>query len=256
MPVQGLYGCMIIDDEAIVRNDLKTLINWEEAGFTIVGEASNGKSAISLFHEIHPELVIVDIKMPIMGGLEMIKALSADVSDDVVFFLLTAYEDFDFARTAIDLNVTKYMLKHELNEKSLLAVLSSVRKSIDERRLASRIARKHRGDDCRVLSNKIAEVIQYIHENFAHDISLSDVSQFFSMSELYLGQLFKKETGVYFKQYLTAFRMTRAKELLLSGQFKVYEVCELVGLQNVQYFTNVFKRYTGISPGKYSREGD
>lgn len=251
-----LYKCIIVDDEAIVRNDLKTLINWEEAGFTIAGEASNGKDGIVLFYNLCPDLVIADIKMPIMNGLEMIKILLDAASEGIVFLLLTAYEDFDFAREAIDLNVNKYLLKHELNERSLLHVLSSAKIRIEEGRQASRVRRRKEENSYRKVSNKISEAIQYIHENFSRDISLADIASHLSMSELYIGQLFKKETGVYFKNYLTAYRIERAKEILLTGQFKVYEVCELVGYQNVQYFTNVFKRYTGSNPGEYSRGGD
>ena len=196
VPEGGLHKCIIVDDEAIVRNDLKRLIDWEAAGFTIVGEASNGKDGIALFYSLQPELVITDIKMPIMDGLEMVKTLSESTGGSVVFFIFTAFEDFGFAKAAIDFNVNKYLLKYELNGKAMLSVLSSAKAQIEEHKQARKIRRKQESDMiCGAVSNKIAMAIQYIHENFAHDISLTDVSSRLSMSELYFGQLFKKETG-------------------------------------------------------------
>lgn len=71
------------------------------------------------------------------------------------------------------------------------------------------------------------------------------------MNAVYLGQLFKKEMLIPFKQYLTEIRIEKAKELLRSGEYKVYQVSGMVGYQTTQYFSTVFKKVTGVSPAEY-----
>lgn len=101
---------MIIDDEDYIREGLKKIIDWNRYGFYICGEASNGLRGLTQVRELNPDLVIVDIKMPMMDGLEMVKNLRIDdVSCE--FIVLSAYSDFKYAQTAIELGIDSYVLK-------------------------------------------------------------------------------------------------------------------------------------------------
>lgn len=116
---------MIVDDEDIVIDDLKNLIEWEKYGFKIVTVATNGFTALNLFEKYNPELMIVDIKMPGMNGLDFCRhVLSRNVP--VKILLLTAYKDFEFAKEAISIGISNYLLKHEIDEKTLLSELQKV----------------------------------------------------------------------------------------------------------------------------------
>jgi len=126
---------LIADDELVVRIGLKTTIDWEANGFTIVGEAINGKDAVELFHKLKPDILVTDIKMPIMDGLEVIQQLK---SEHCLFkaLILSHYDDFDFARKAINLGASDYILKTELTEQKLLTSLSRLSEQLaDERQL-------------------------------------------------------------------------------------------------------------------------
>lgn len=101
---------MIIDDEDYIREGLKKIIDWNRYGFYICGEASNGLRGLTQVRELNPDLVIVDIRMPMMDGLEMVKNLRIDgVSCE--FIVLSAYSDFKYAQTAMELGIDSYVLK-------------------------------------------------------------------------------------------------------------------------------------------------
>lgn len=105
-----MLKAMIIDDEDYIREGLKKIIDWNGYGFYICGEASNGFRGVTQIRELNPDLVIVDVKMPIMDGLEMIRNLRIE---DVLceFIVLSAHTDFKYAQTAIELGVDSYVLK-------------------------------------------------------------------------------------------------------------------------------------------------
>ncbi|NLM75867.1 MAG: response regulator [Clostridiaceae bacterium] len=73
-----MYKILIVDDEVLARVGITALISWEEHGFTIVGEAENGKKALEMARKYQPDIIITDIRMPVMDGIELIKALKSD----------------------------------------------------------------------------------------------------------------------------------------------------------------------------------
>lgn len=100
---------------------------------------------------------------------------------------------------------------------------------------------------------EIAKAVQYIHERYRESVRLKDVANHVHISDTYLSSMFKKETGEYFTDYLNAYRIGKAKELLRSGGHTVNEVSELVGYASLSYFSRVFKQLEGISPAEFKR---
>lgn len=121
---------MLIDDEVLALDYLKNLIPWEEHGYRIVGCMTCGKSAINLFRQEKPEIVISDIRMAGMDGLELARRLR-EYNSDVIIILLSAYKDFTYAQQGIRYGVSDYLVKHELNEEVLLKELGQVRERLD-----------------------------------------------------------------------------------------------------------------------------
>jgi len=105
-----MYKVLIVDDEPIVREGLKTIIDWEKYGFYVCAEASNGLEGIQIIEKLNPHLVLVDIKMPEVCGLKMISIIQ-DRSLNVKFIILTGYSDFEYAQKAINYGVVAYLLK-------------------------------------------------------------------------------------------------------------------------------------------------
>lgn len=120
-----MYNILIVDDEFLVRLGLKTTIDWEAHGYKVVGEASNGKEALEMVQLLSPDIVLVDIKMPLIDGLQFITE-AKKIDQSISFIILSNYESFQYAQQAISLGVSQYLLKSEINADTLLATLESV----------------------------------------------------------------------------------------------------------------------------------
>lgn len=235
---------MIVDDEMIVREDIKTILDWKQYHYQIVSEAGNGKQACKLFQQAPVDIVIADIEMPIMNGLDMASQI-LKLDPHVKFIFLTAYSDFDFLRTAMKMGIHSYILKHEVEEKILLQELDKLKNEINRplEVMEDKEESKRPEDRLEMLKN-------YIDRNLEKDISLEMLADLFQLSESYMSRLFKLQMGLTFKAYLKQVRMEKAKELLVSGNNKISDIARKTGYSSVQYFYLVFKQYYGFTPSE------
>lgn len=127
--MEKLLSVMIVDDERFVIEELCTMINWEACGFQVIATAFNGRQGLKKFRELHPSLILADIRMPFMDGIEMIRQIREE-DDTVNIVLLTAYEDFSYAKSAISLGITEYIIKSSITPDSLRELLENIRVSI------------------------------------------------------------------------------------------------------------------------------
>lgn len=137
-----MVNVMLVDDEVLALDYLKNLIDWEAHGYHVAGCASSGKRALELYEKTMPEIVISDIRMPVMDGLELTRHLK-EKNREVLVVLLSAYGDFEYAKKGIEYGVSNYLLKHELSEELLLAELRRVKKQFLERDRSRKICRKY-----------------------------------------------------------------------------------------------------------------
>ena len=100
----------------------------------------------------------------------------------------------------------------------------------------------------------IEESKEYIARHFEQDITLNDISERFFINHYYFSQLFKKRTGVTYQKYLTGIRIARAKKLLEETDLKLFEISEMVGYSDVNYFRRVFEKYEGVKPNEYRKQ--
>lgn len=117
---------LIVDDEPFIRQGLKILINWEQYGFEIVGEAANGIEAIKELEEKEVDIVIADIKMPEMNGIELIEYVRKNMRNEIKFIVLSGFYEFEYAKKAIKYNVTDYILK-PIQRDELIKVLMALK---------------------------------------------------------------------------------------------------------------------------------
>ena len=115
---------MIVDDEYLVRVGLRETIDWASIGFEVVAEATNGKEALEKIHQLHPDIVISDVKMPIMDGVQLVAALQDDHFDGKVL-ILSGYNDFDYAKTSFENGLFRYLLKPLDNAELIAAVVEA-----------------------------------------------------------------------------------------------------------------------------------
>ncbi|MBW5445156.1 response regulator [Cohnella sp. CFH 77786] len=125
-----MYKVLVVDDEPAIRQGLLKIVDWDALGFRVVGDVSNGRKAVALHQELSPELIVIDIRMPVMDGLEAIREIRK-TDGDCQFLILSGYADFDYAKQAIAMNVSGYVLK-PIDEEELKKELLRIRSSLDQ----------------------------------------------------------------------------------------------------------------------------
>lgn len=242
---------VIVEDEELVRRGIVLAVDWNGMDCVVVGDAANGEDGVAAVLRHKPDLVITDIKMPRMDGIEMIAALR-EQGCQCHFIILTAYGDFQYAQSAIKLGVRDYLVK-PFEDSELEAAVAKVRKTLDSRETEGQ-PQLHRFLSATEKGSKskyVAEAIGYMRDHYAEDITVNTVAEFLGLSEGHLSRLFKKETDYTFMSYLTDYRIHMAMELLRDCRYKIYEVAALVGYTDTAYFSTLFKKQVGVAPSEY-----
>lgn len=125
-----LYRIILVDDEEEVRKSIIKKIDWEQAGFEVVGDAENGEDALEKIELLEPDVVLTDIKMPYMDGLTLTERIRTKYPSMKVL-IFSGFDDFEYAKRAIKLNVTEYILK-PVNVEELTAILMRIKGNLDE----------------------------------------------------------------------------------------------------------------------------
>lgn len=128
-----MYKVLIVDDERLIRDGLRTLIDWEATGFVVADAAADGQDALDKLAGLEPDLVIADIRMPGMSGLELMQRAQNGRPRPPRFVFLSGYADFEYAREALRLKAEGYLLK-PVDEEELIGYLDKVRLALDEER--------------------------------------------------------------------------------------------------------------------------
>lgn len=136
-----MFKLLIVDDEPLVQVGVKSMLNWGNYEIEVIGSASNGKQALDIIESNLPDIVITDIKMPIMDGLELTKYCIKNFENPPVFIILTSYEEFEYAKQAIKYNVIDYLIKLELDadilQESIKKALIQIKKKHEEKGISS-----------------------------------------------------------------------------------------------------------------------
>ena len=242
---------LLVDDEVMIREGFKQLFDWQAHDCEVVGEAGDGMEALTQIDTLRPDIVIMDINIPIMNGLKVIQ-LSHIKHPNTAFVIVSGYDDFSYCREALRLQITDYILK-PVNYEEFGTCIDNLKISLFERRVSS-AAEPEKQEE-----RAITGITRYLQKHLAEEISLSVLAEQFHLNPQYISQLFKSEIGVNFLVYLTNIRMEKAKKLLLSTALSIAEVAEQSGYGEYRVFTKVFKKSEGITPSQYRRdflEGD
>lgn len=128
-----MFSILIVDDDTVFRTRMKSIIDWEKAGYTIIAEARNGKEAIEKIEAFEPDIVITDISMPIINGVELIDYVTK-FKEDTSIIALSGYNDFHYVRSSLLSGAEDYLLKNQLNTNKLLNVLDSAANKLSSRK--------------------------------------------------------------------------------------------------------------------------
>lgn len=252
---------LIVEDEDIIRKGLVHTIDWLSMDCMVVGDADNGLDGLKLIETHKPDLVITDIKMPVMDGIEMLeKGLR---NNSFYSIILTSYSEFEYAKQAISLKVFEYLLKPIDNEK-LADIIGRINKDSMKKKVLNNLMGKAKSLDEQklvdldifILSDGehnyyVDEALKRIKQDYSQRISIESISNELCVSTSYLSRKFRDITDQTFLDVLNKYRVQKAIELLNEGKYRVYEVSELTGFSEYKHFCNVFKKYTGSTPTEF-----
>lgn len=253
---------VVVEDSILLRKGLILTTEWDKVGCEVVGEAENGLDGVETILRLSPDIVIADIKMPGLDGIQMIKELKGKT--DALFIIMSGYSEFEYARNALKLGVVDYLMK-PIEDRELINTIKSACETIRKRKNISKIQdRIDKMDDSRIMLFKeyligsdstkttyVDEAVSYICQNFKKDINVRDISNKLLISESHLSRIFKDETGYTIGDYLTNYRIKQACKLLLDPSVKIYEIADKIGYKDQRYFSVIFKKLVGVTPTEF-----
>ncbi len=253
-----MYRVLIVEDEDIIRKGIAYTMDWMGMGCTIAGEACNGKEGLDKIKELEPDIVLADIMMPVMDGIEMIREAKKRGIGDFKSIILTSYADFEYAKAAIDLDVSAYLMK-PASEDELKKDVEKIIAELEKEYRFKEFSKKQRSfediDIVYIKQDKDNDYVKYVleatKEHYAEKISIEQFSEKLGVSGSYLSRKFKEATGTSYLDFLNKYRVQQAIRLLETGKYKVYEVSDMTGFSDYKHFSTVFKRYTEVAPSEF-----
>lgn len=243
-----MYQLLIADDEPLVADSLAKYVKWNDIGYQTAAVVYSVEEGIKVLKEKKIDIILTDIIMGEKTGLQFLEE-ALEIQPEAKGVIISGHEDFQFAKTAIRLGVYDYLVKPvDLDE--LVEVFSRIQGQISREQgdVQSKQQEEQEEHPEGMIVNKVKE---YISIHFSENISLNSLAELVYVHPTYLSILFKKKTGKNFKDYLTAVRILKAKELLQDVSLRVSDVGNMVGYDGPKHFSKVFKEVTGMTPKDY-----
>lgn len=238
-----LLDLVIVDDEAFMRENLRDLFPWEEMGYQIVADFSNGREALDFLHRTPVHVVLTDIQMPGMNGIELLQRLRRDKLPCQVIFL-SAYSDFEYARQGIQYGAFDYLTKpvryQELAElfSRVYALLAESPQKFPEFSSEERI---------------LASASDYIRQNNSN-VSLEACAAWIGYESTCLSALLRQRFQMNFVEFVNREKMLWAGELLHDIRLNISEVADTIGYANAKNFSRAFHNYYHMTPMQYRKQ--
>lgn len=235
-----MYKILTIDDEQPVHLAIRSLVDWRAINAGEPYSAYNGREGLECMERLQPDIVFVDMNMPLMDGKDFL-AIASRNHPYSQYIVISGYDDFQYAQAAIRHNVVDYLLKpidHEELDRALKKAMARLpeRESTLEERTPTEV---------------IAAVKDYIDRNYQRDIRIDELSERFFFSREYLSKLFRNLYGSPIYEYVLQARMDKAREYLLNPRLQVQDIAEKLGYNNANYFGKAFKHRYGITPSEF-----
>lgn len=236
---------LIADDEDTIRNGIAKYVQLHTDRFDKIYLASSGEEAIDIIFRDKPDIMILDMQMPIRDGIEVMReAESAGVLPYTL--VLSGYDEFRYCQQALRLGAKDYLLKPVRSSDILKMLLDAADElfGADVPQVDSEADEKNR---------LVEKAREYIVEHYFEKISLTDVADKIGVTPGYLSTLFQKQLDKGFVDYLNEVRIDRACTYLQQNYLKTYEIAYRVGFNDEKYFSKVFKKIMGCSPAAYRK---
>jgi len=238
-----VFNLLIVDDDKLIIEDIISLIKWETVFCLNPDSAKDGEEAVKKMREKEYDIVITDISMPKINGVDLIREAKKE-GRKAEFIIISNFDDFIYVKEAMKLGALEYLLKYQINEDNLK----------DEVLKAVKIIRKKRNiQETPSYRREIQKAIDYMMINYAEDIRLETLSELCELSPNYLSKIFKDETGSNYIDFLRKIRIEEAKKMLRETTLRANEIALSIGLDDYRYFSRIFKEETGMTCKEYRK---
>ena len=240
-----MYSLIIIDDEPKIADGMAQLFPWNNIGFEVVRVFTSAVEALDFLNQNPVDVVLSDIQMPDMTGLELCQRLLGREKTKVVLF--SSYQNYEYFRSAIQMGVADYLLK-PLTYQALTETFAKLKEKLDESNPSAS------EQPVGYYEGLIQQVEDYLRGHI-QDATLTRCAKRVALSPSYLSRIYKEYSGKNFADRLLELRMERACELLGNPDYRAYDVAYDVGYDSPNNFSRAFKAYTGWTPSEYRRRG-
>lgn len=240
---------VVAEDEERMRDYLARKAVELDPNLECVGAAADGEEAIEQMERYLPDLLITDIKMPLLGGLELVARIRR-INPDLRILIVSGYSEFEYARRAIELGVDDYILK-PIDIGKLREVLHRIRIRVEAS--AGQVDAEFGLDRIGAPESELVKTVEvYLQETYRQPYSLERIAESFGCKPAYLLRLYRKVTGSTPTQDVIRLRVERAKRLLLGHpDLEIKQVAAAVGYEDALYFSRLFKKETGYNPSAF-----
>lgn len=252
-----MYRLIVVDDDVDAVNNIAKDFPWEQSGFTLVGSFQDGESALAWLKTHMVDLILCDIKMARMNGIELARQMQqAHRKEKLVF--ISGFKDFDYAQKALEYGVFRYCIK-PVTFREMQKTIAAIRETIERERgvhLPADSAHSGEANSHSIADVKIDRIRRYVQDHYA-GVTLRQLAEFMQMNTTYLSYYFKEKTGQKLFDYITEVRLNAGLEILKTDSYlNVAEVAQKVGYTNAISFSRSFKKQFGVSPSQVRRNFD
>ncbi|XOQ47398.1 MAG: Stage 0 sporulation A-like protein [Eubacteriales bacterium] len=250
-----MYDVILVDDESVIVEGLKKVVNWKKYGCRVVATADDATTGAQKIRKFKPDILFTDIRMAHIDGLTMLAGVKSEFPN-MQIAVLTGYRDFEYAQKAIQLGVTRFLLKpsqmDEINE--TLEVMTA---RLDQLYSDSVVKMDFSPAESDGESGNmvVSAALRYMKEHYTEKIKLTDVADKAYVSQWHLSKLLNKYTHQSFNDLLNQMRIEKAKELLCDPSLKVHEIGDYLAFNDVTHFSKTFKKFVHCTPLEYRNSG-
>ena len=245
---------LLVEDEKMIRYGIYVMIENSGVPYSEITECRNGKEAIDCLRKNKYDLMLTDIKMPVMDGLELSKWINSTIEAEnmPLIVAISGYAEFEYVKSMMKLQALDYLLK-PVDREELKKILWHTEESLRARGYVSQDedVSHSRSLLTPVSRYKMQSAVDFIQKNYTKSIDMAEVSNYVSMNYSMFSSTFKDYTGENFSTYLKLFRLKKSKKLLANTYMCINEIAQKVGFDDARRFAKVFKEESGMTPSAY-----
>ena len=242
---------LLVEDEKMIRYGIYVMIENSGVPYSEITECRNGKDAVECLKKNRYDLVLTDIKMPIMSGLELSRWIydNLEAEEMPLIAAISGYAEFEYVKGMLKFHAIDYLLK-PVDREELGKVLWHAEEILRGKGAAGpeAINPESEAEVTGISRYKMQRAIDYIRQNYGKPIDMAEVSNHVSMNYSMFSTTFKEYTGENFSTYLRKLRVAKSKKLLCNTDMSINEISQKVGFEDARRFAKVFKEETGMTP--------